>query len=384
MADRVRRDNAIDDRIRSADETGAPPEDTSAETHARELQRAFRDRVDDGAMLLTELVRASATHDATAALDRLVERWTDTERRLLEESTRRIHDFQLRLRHEWEAVRQLHEASIQELEARGAALSEAHVHAARAAHDSILHARARLDAFEKGISSQMAEAARDFREAAAMLRASGSPTESRTVTGVPRRLHHLIAAMLGGLAALLIVSGYLYVRLAAANEQAAAAQKQVRELRQLTQTEAASTKQALQTVVSDALSAADRTERMVNVLAAADLQRFELGGESGAPAANGQALWSPSRGLVLAAARAPQPPAGQIGQAWLVTTHGAISLGFTSPDGQGRLSAAFDAPPGLPGVVTGFMVTLERAGGSAKPTGRVLLASSRNRLLPQS
>ena len=338
--------------------------------------------------MLNEVLRTAAAHDAAAGFNQLAERWPDTERQLLEESTRRIHDFELRLQHEWEALRQLHEEPIRELEARGAALSKSYADATRAAHDSIHHAESRLDAFEQRISSQMAEAAREFREAVAGLRDSmnqpagrrmdvavGGAVEALTLTGLPRRAQKLIAALLCGLVALIIFSLYLYSRLGEASERTAAVEQEAQNVRQLAETNAKSTTDALETAMSDALSAAARAERIANVLAAADLQRFELQGERGAPAASGQALWSPSRGLVLAASRMPPVPAGQIGQAWLVTTRGSISLGLASPDGQGRLSAAFDPPAPLAGTVTGFMVTLERAGGSAKPTGPLLLAS---------
>ena len=175
--------------------------------------------------------------------------------------------------------------------------------------------------------------------------------------------------------ALLIFSVYLYSRVSEAGRRAAAAEQESRQVRQVVTTEAGLVREAFQSATSDALSVAARTERVVHVLAAADLQRFALRGERGAPAASGQALWSPSRGLVLTATRFPPAPPGQIGQAWLVTSRGSLSLGFVSPDGQGRLTAAFDAPPELAGIVTGVMVTLEQASGSAKPAGTVLVAS---------
>jgi len=366
MADPPRRHEPAEPPRRRAGDTPPPSERNDPDPSVQEFQRAR-----------AELVRAAADRDATGALDRLVERWAETERRLLEESAHRIHDFELGLRHEWEALRQRHEEPVRDLETRGAALSQSYAAAARAANNAILRAHARLEALEQGIATQMAEAARHFREATAAVHAPRSPEAPHTVTDLPRRSQRLITALLFGFALLLMVSGYLYDRLAAANEQAAAAEHQARELRQQMQMEANSTKQALQSVVSDALSATDRTERMVNVLAAADLQRFELAGEGGAPAANGQALWSLSHGLILAATGLPRVPAGQIGQAWLVTTRGPLSLGFLSPDGQGRVTAAFDAPPELAGVVTGFMLTIERVGGNSTPTGPVLLASSR-------
>src|SRR3990172_2039647 len=231
----------------------------------------------------------------------------------------------------------------------------------------------RLDAFEQSISSQVAEAAREFRDAAAALRAStdrttsgatnraesGVASEAISLTGLSRRVQPLIAGLLCLLIALLIFSVYLYSRVSEAGKRGAAAEQETLQVRQVVTTEIGLVREAFRSATADAASAAARTERVVHVLAAADLQRFELRGERGAPAASGQALWSPSRGLVLTATRLPPAPPGQIGQAWLVTSRGSLSLGFVSPDGQGRFTSAFDAPPELSGVVTGGMGTWE-------------------------
>ncbi|OFW17251.1 MAG: hypothetical protein A3F70_10105 [Acidobacteria bacterium RIFCSPLOWO2_12_FULL_67_14] len=389
MAVPTRRDEAIDDQRRFSGEIGAESQNTWDDEHVRDRQDALAAQVDQGAMLLTALTRAAAVHDATTEFDRLVGRWTDTERRLIEESARRIDDLELRLQREWEALRQLHEEPIRVLEARGAELSKTYADATRAAHDSLVHAQARLDAFEQSISSQVAEAAREFRHAAAALRAStdritsgatnraesGVASEAISLTGLSRRVQPLIAGLLCLLIALLIFSVYLYSRVSEAGQRAAAAEQETLQVRQVVTTEIGLVREAFRSATADAASAAARTERVVHVLAAADLQRFELRGERGAPAASGQALWSPSRGLVLTATRLPPAPPGQIGQAWLVTSRGSLSLGFVSPDGQGRFTSAFDAPPELAGVVTGVMVTWEQASGSAKPAGTVLVAS---------
>ena len=84
---------------------------------------------------------------------------------------------------------------------------------------------------------------------------------------------------------------------------------------------------------------------------------------------------SASRGVALSGAKLPPLSANQTYQVWLVTTQGSIGLGFVAPDAQGRVSAAFDTPPHLPGGVTGFMLSLEPTGGNAKPTGPIVLAS---------
>jgi hypothetical protein len=48
-----------------------------------------------------------------------------------------------------------------------------------------------------------------------------------------------------------------------------------------------------------------------------------------------------------------QAKTNQLYQVWLVTTGIPMSLGFVTPDAQGRVDVAFDTPPELRGNVAG-------------------------------
>ena len=170
---------------------------------------------------------------------------------------------------------------------------------------------------------------------------------------------------------LLGLASYFYFRLA---DRMSAVERAAYEAQERTRSETASLLRDARKLSAETQAELRANERMVNVLAAADVQRFPLFGRQAAPAAAGQALWSRSRGLVLDAARVPQPSSGEVHQVWLVTTRGAISLGFVVPDSHGRVSATFDTPPDLPGNVVDVLVTVEPAGGSAAPGRRVLAA----------
>jgi hypothetical protein len=364
-------------------ESQHPGHDDSAE----DRQSGLSGQADQSALLLTALTRMAAVENAIPAVDPLTERWIGIEQRLNEASTSRFDALELRLQREWDALRQLHEEPIRELEARGAELSKTYADATRAAHAFLIHAQQELVAFEQTISSQIAEAAQDLRHQAAALRASteriasgeGDRPEPRASEPIPPTwLGHRAVLAIGGLLcllmALLIFSVYLYDRVSAIDQQGADTAQESREVRQVVATESGLVREARQ-VAADAASAAATAGRVVNVLAAPDLQRFELRGQRGAPGAGGHALWSPSRGLVLTATRLSPAPPGHIGQAWLVTSDGSFSLGLVSPDDRGRLTAAFDPPPAFDGMLIGFMVTLEPASGSATPSRTVLLAS---------
>ena len=234
------------------------------------------------------------------------ERWARLERELLDRSTRRIHEFERRLEHEWEALRELHEQPLKTLPRR------------------------------------------------------------------ERRLRMALAVLASVLVCSLALTALLYVRL---STRIAESERLAREAQDRMRSDAAAALREMRTLSAQTQAAVRTTERMLNVLAAADVQTFFLTGGQRAAAAAGQALWSRSRGLVLEAAHVPRPPAGEAQQAWLVTTRGSISLGFVAPDAQGRLAAAFDTPPELPGQVVGVVVTAEAAGGSSSPSRHVVLAS---------
>jgi hypothetical protein len=176
-------------------------------------------------------------------------------------------------------------------------------------------------------------------------------------------------------ASIVLVAAYVvYVQrsASAAMSRAAAAEHSAAELQRTANEALAAASDRAQRAISEALTHASRAERMIQVMAAPDARRIELSGSAAAPAAAGQALYSRSRGVILSATDLPRPEEGHVFQVWATTSAGSVSLGLAAPDAQGRLAAAYDLPPALAGSIRGFLVTAERAGGSASPGVAVL------------
>ena len=127
--------------------------------------------------------------------------------------------------------------------------------------------------------------------------------------------------------------------------------------------------------VADARRTAGEAQAAMSVLAAPDMVRIELAGQSAAAAARARALWSRNRGMVFTATNLPQAPAGRVYQVWVVTAGGPVSAGLLTPDAGGRAEAFFNTPPDI-APPTAVAVTLEPAGGVPAPTGeRYLLGT---------
>jgi anti-sigma-K factor RskA len=112
----------------------------------------------------------------------------------------------------------------------------------------------------------------------------------------------------------------------------------------------------------------DAAQSATAVLAAPDLARIDLQGQTVAPDARARALWSRSRGLVFSAANLPALPAGKVYQVWVVTAQAPVSAGLLVPDQSGGGTAYYMTPPDIAAPVA-VAVTLEPAGGVPAPTG---------------
>lgn len=129
-----------------------------------------------------------------------------------------------------------------------------------------------------------------------------------------------------------------------------------------------------QSEIADARRAALDAQAQVAVLAAPDLVRIDLAGQTPAPAARGRALWSRSRGMIFTASSLPPLPAGRVYQLWVLTAAGPpISVGVLPSDRAGALSAVFQTPPDIP-PPAGVAVSDEPEGGVPAPTGRIWVA----------
>ena len=287
-------------------------------------------------------------------LARFDARFEDLEKNLLDQSARRIHEFERRLEHEWIALRQLHEEPLKTFELRTTALVENC-----------------LQIVSEALVLLRSQAPRE-PDASAI----GQPQQAAAKSGYTRGT---ITALFMALAALTVFSAYTFwassVELRETGARAAAAEERLTRLQQRVDTETREAGRMMQRVTAEATASATRAERLANVLAAPDVRAFPMRGQRTAAAAEGQMYSSASRGVALSGAKMPPLSANQTYQVWLVTTRGSIGLGFVAPDAQGRVGAAFDTPPHLPGSVTGFMLSLEPTGGNAKPTGPIVLAS---------
>jgi anti-sigma-K factor RskA len=115
--------------------------------------------------------------------------------------------------------------------------------------------------------------------------------------------------------------------------------------------------------------AADQAQNAMAVLAAPDMVRIDLAGQSPAQQATARALWSRNRGMVFTATDLPLAPPGRVYQVWVVTANAPVSAGLLSADASGRATAFFNTPPDIAPPVA-IAVTLEPAGGVTAPTGQ--------------
>ena len=267
--------------------------------------------------------------------------------------------------------------SVHDFERRGTQLLDAYATAVRAAQHAVARAEARIDAFDERVAHELTQAGREIREAVTLLRERPPAEAGRHDHLPPSYARRLMPAFLATVLLLAGIAGYSWLTrtLRHASTRAEAAERHAQEARRETKQQIASLERAAQQTTGEALSRAARAERMVSVLVSPDASRMVMQGHRAAPAAAGQVMWSPSRGAVFTGTRLPPLEADETYQAWLVTRRGVVSLGVLTPDDQGRITAAFDLPADLAGTVRGFMITREPAGGSARPSRTVVLAT---------
>lgn len=360
--------------------------------------------------------------------------WNDIERRLLNESTTRVHQFERGLQHEWQAIRQSHEEPLRQIEAQTSRVTEACLHAVDQALKGFERAEARLGALEQDLQREMGTLSREVREAVAELRqgapqlgarqpwsldnvvrlhnelrADGSPPasggrnlalaeamdvepvasappvrepaarevapEAVTVADIPRRSRMFEWVAGAVIAALVVFAFYMQSQVRAglreASARAAAAERDAEDARQRASREIAVAQQAADARLQEARQAARSAHMTAVIASAADLVRWDLRGSQGEAA---QLLWSRSQGVAINATGLTAPPQGQVYQVWLITPGAAVSAGVIAVDPGGRASAVFDSPTGLPRPVIRAAITLEPSGGSPAPTGPAVLA----------
>jgi hypothetical protein len=112
---------------------------------------------------------------AVVELHSRLSEWNEIERRLLNESTTRIHQFERSLQHEWTAIRQAHEEPIRQLDAQTTRIAEACLTAVDQALHRFDAAEARLASLEEGLHREIETLTREVREAVSDLRHGAQP-----------------------------------------------------------------------------------------------------------------------------------------------------------------------------------------------------------------
>jgi anti-sigma-K factor RskA len=261
---------------------------------------------------------------------------------------------------------------LKAFEERGQHLLDAYAEAVRAAQQAVARAEARIDAFDERVGRELAQAGKEIREAAELLRdVPRSDRLSSPVAGVRR----LVPALLAVAVLILAIAGYSWLTrtVREASARAETAERQAADLRRDANQQIASVERKAEQV-SEAVRRAVQAERIASIAVAPDARRMAMRGYGKAVSASGQALWSPSQGLVISGSQLPVPSQGETYQVWLVTASDSVSLGLLTPDAFGRITGVFDLPSGLRSP-RGFMITRERAGGAARPSAAVVLAT---------
>jgi len=137
--------------------------------------------------------------------------------------------------------------------------------------------------------------------------------------------------------------------------------------------------QAGERLTTQARLVAVDAQRQLSVIAAPDVAHIDLKGQAVAPQATARALWSRSRGLLLAASNLPALPPGRTYQLWVLSGKiPPISDGWIfKTDASGSVTAMFATPATLP-APTAMAVSIEPEGGVPLPTGALYLVGSLN------
>jgi hypothetical protein len=135
------------------------------------LETRLADMTRDCASILDRWAKNDEKHAAAVVeLHSRLSEWNDIERRLLNESTTRIHQFERSLQHEWAALKQSHEEPIRQLDAQTARITDACLSAVDQALRGFERAESRLTTLEHDLHREMSALSREVRDALAELR----------------------------------------------------------------------------------------------------------------------------------------------------------------------------------------------------------------------
>jgi hypothetical protein len=219
----------------------------------------------------------------------------------------------------------------------------------------------RLASLEREVTSER----QDVRDTAAR---TDRLRRTSLATAIVAGVLIVVAAVLGYRAAQNVIA-----RLDEASARVNAAEHQARTAADSASREVASARADADRQIAEARETARRAEVTSTVLAAPDVLRLNLEGSDGTGRAVAQVLFSRSAGLVVSASHLASLASGTAYQVWLIGSGGPAGVGFLAPDASGRAVLANDSVPDVPRPVTGVMVTIEPTGGSATPTGPIVL-----------
>jgi len=199
-----------------------------------------------------------------------------------------------------------------------------------------------------------------------------SPLENARSIGTAWRAAVVLLAISIGVAGVLV--GRLQRQVNSATARVSQAEQQAQAATQSASDQIAAARQEASQQIAQAKEAAEKAQLIADIIAAPDLVRYNLSGGNGTTQFSGQVLWSRSRGLVFSESRLPLVSEDATYQLWLLSAGEPASVATFVPGAAGGFSMAMPTIPRVPLPVTGVIVTLERAGGSTAPTGRVVLS----------
>lgn len=139
----------------------------------QDLEKRLSDMTGECAAILERWANSDEKHaTAVAELHGRLSEWNDIERRLLNESTSRIHQFERNLQHEWQAIRQSHEEPMRQIDVQTTRITETCLTAVDQALKGFDRAEARLTAIEQELYREIGVLTREVRDALAELRLS--------------------------------------------------------------------------------------------------------------------------------------------------------------------------------------------------------------------
>ena len=139
----------------------------------QDLEKRLSDMTRECAAILERWANSDEKHaTAVAELHGRLSEWNDIERRLLNESTSRIHQFERSLQHEWQAIRQSHEEPMRQIDVQTTRITETCLTAVDQALKGFDRAETRLTAIEQELYREIGVLTREVRDALAELRLS--------------------------------------------------------------------------------------------------------------------------------------------------------------------------------------------------------------------